>query len=70
MHQSNVHHQAVSEAQTLQRIRDLVKLALVADQHTKVLLMRDVQSIIEKHRQRSSAGQLRNATAVHSPDVQ
>jgi hypothetical protein len=45
MRQGNV--QAVSEAQTLQRIRDLVRLALVADQQTRVLLMRDVQSIIE-----------------------
>jgi hypothetical protein len=46
MHQGNV--RAVSEAQTLQRIRDLVKLALHADQRTRLLLMRDVQALIHK----------------------
>jgi len=45
MRQGNV--QVFSEAQTLQRVRDLVKLALVADQQTRVLLMREVQSLIE-----------------------
>ena len=50
MRQGNV--QTFSEAQTLQRVRDLVKLALVADQQTadqqtRVLLMREVQSLIE-----------------------
>jgi len=45
MRQGNV--QVSSEAQTPQRVRDLVKLALVADQQTRVLLMREAQSSIE-----------------------